>query len=151
MKKKYVTGIQRQEKEISDLVTSSKSEKEGLEFVRDHGSDKQTFVSIHSSKPVLDEIENKVKQLADSFVDASFVLVGSNKARNIATDNVGNIYVLGGESNNIHKITSTGTLVDILSHDNLSDPLAFCFSNDCSKVYIAHKDGEIMSVYKTNM
>ncbi|VDI36280.1 Hypothetical predicted protein [Mytilus galloprovincialis] len=86
MKEKYITKIQQQEKEIADLVTSCKSEKEGLEFVRDHGSEKQTFVSIHSSKPILDDIENKVKQLSESFADIHLKFV-----KNVSKENITNI------------------------------------------------------------
>ncbi|CAG2256377.1 unnamed protein product [Mytilus edulis] len=71
-------------------------------------------------------------------------------ARNIIIDNFDYIYVLGSESNNIHKLSTAGSLVDILLKDNVSDPLAFCFSNDWSKIYIADEDGEKMSVFKTN-
>ncbi|XP_052066383.1 uncharacterized protein LOC127706031 [Mytilus californianus] len=77
IKDKIITRLKRQEKDIGDLITSSKAEKESLEFVRDHGSEKQAFVSIHSSKPVLDEIENKVKQLSESLAYTSLTFVES--------------------------------------------------------------------------
>ncbi|CAG2197880.1 unnamed protein product [Mytilus edulis] len=70
-----MTGIQRQEKDIGELVTSTKARKEALEFIRDNGSEKQAFITIHSSKPILDDIENKVKQLTESFVDTSLMFV----------------------------------------------------------------------------
>ncbi|CAC5362651.1 unnamed protein product [Mytilus coruscus] len=83
-KDKYVTSLKRQEKRIGDLVNSTKAQKESLEFVRDHGSEKQAFVSIHSSKPVLDEIENKVKQLTESFADTSLTFVESGSKEKLA-------------------------------------------------------------------
>ncbi|XP_052066381.1 uncharacterized protein LOC127706030 [Mytilus californianus] len=367
-KDKYVTSLKRQEKCIRDLVNSTKAKKQALEFVRDHGSEKQAFVYIHSSKPVSDEVEHKVKQLTESLVDASFKFVeiisnekltdfgsielketpcsfpfvpykqrqsqvpivlkrqiiaftylydidmkgetlkgvtgmtitdnntlvfcdmdtekvhfcdekgiyqssirspyqpwditaipGINTAvisnrndpyiqfldigrrrisnhvevkrctrgiaaskenifvavkgkiqvldlvgnfkrtislkqeqfvirymsicsngnicysnnsdvhcitsdgcpvfsyassdlrnpRNMISDNADNIYVLGRDSNNIHKLNSTGTLVDALFEDYIYDPLAFCVSKDISKCYIAHKDGTTISILKT--
>ncbi|CAG2256379.1 unnamed protein product [Mytilus edulis] len=75
LKGKYEAGIKRQEKDLGDLVTSTKGVKEELAFVRDNGSDQQAFVSIHSSKPVLDEMEYKIEQLIESFEDASLVFV----------------------------------------------------------------------------
>ena len=75
LKDKDMTGIQRQEKDIGELVTSTKARKEALELIRDHGSEKQAFITIHSSKPILDDIENKVKQLTKSFVDTSLMFV----------------------------------------------------------------------------
>ncbi|CAG2241991.1 unnamed protein product [Mytilus edulis] len=77
LKDKDMTGIQRQEKDIGELVTSTKARKEALEFIRDNGSEKQAFITIHSSKPILDDIENKVKQLTESFVDTSLMFVES--------------------------------------------------------------------------
>ncbi|CAC5403113.1 unnamed protein product [Mytilus coruscus] len=75
LKGKYEAGIKRQEKDLGDLVTSTKGVKEELAFVRDNGSDQQAFVSIHLSKPVLDEMECKVWQLIESFEDVSLVFV----------------------------------------------------------------------------
>ncbi|VDI03862.1 Hypothetical predicted protein [Mytilus galloprovincialis] len=75
LKGKYEAGIKRQEKDLGDLVTSTKGVKEELAFVKDNGSDQQAFVSIHSSKPVLDEMEYKVKQLIESFEDVCLVFV----------------------------------------------------------------------------
>ncbi|XP_063399432.1 uncharacterized protein LOC134684074 [Mytilus trossulus] len=72
---KDMTVIKRHEKDIGELVKLTKAQKEALEFVRDHCSEKQAFVSIHSSKPILDDIENKVKQLTESFVDTSLKFI----------------------------------------------------------------------------
>ncbi|CAG2221772.1 unnamed protein product [Mytilus edulis] len=47
------------------------------------------------------------------------------QSRDIQIDDVDNIYVLGRDSQNIHKLTSSGTLEDILLKDNLCKPLAF--------------------------
>ncbi|XP_071121823.1 uncharacterized protein [Mytilus edulis] len=75
LKNKNTTVIKHHEQDICELVTSTKVQKEALEFVRDHCSEKQAFVSIHSSKPILDDIENKVKQLTESFVDTSLKFI----------------------------------------------------------------------------
>ncbi|XP_052058852.1 uncharacterized protein LOC127699142 [Mytilus californianus] len=80
----------------------------------------------------------------------SYVSSNVRYPRNTITDNAGNIYVLDCDSNNIHKLTSTGTLIDILLNESLSSPFAFCFSKDSSKVYIANKCGHTMSVFKTH-
>ncbi|XP_071123377.1 uncharacterized protein [Mytilus edulis] len=88
-KDKNVIMLNRQEKDIGDLVTSSKAEKEVLEFVRDHCSEKKAFVSIHSSKPVFDEIENKIKQLSESFADINLTFVESVAEQKIT--NLGSI------------------------------------------------------------
>ncbi|XP_076113691.1 uncharacterized protein LOC143081939 [Mytilus galloprovincialis] len=72
---KDMTVIKHHEKGIGELEASTKAQKEALEFVRDHCSEKQAFVSIHSSKPILDDIENKVKQLTESFVDTSLKFI----------------------------------------------------------------------------
>ncbi|CAG2256375.1 unnamed protein product [Mytilus edulis] len=77
IKENIVTKLKRHEKDISDLVTTTNIQKESSEFVRDHGSEKQAFVLNHSSKPVFDEIENKVKQLTDSFAESSLTYVES--------------------------------------------------------------------------
>ncbi|XP_052064445.1 uncharacterized protein LOC127704438 [Mytilus californianus] len=85
LKGKYEAGIKRQEKDLGDLVTSTKAVKEELTFVRDYGSDKQAFVSIHSSKPILDEMEYKVEQLIESFEDVTLVFV-ENLSKKKITD-----------------------------------------------------------------
>ncbi|CAG2219323.1 unnamed protein product [Mytilus edulis] len=77
LKDKDITGIKHQEKDIGELVTSIKDQKEALDFIKDHGSDKQAFISIHSSKPILDDIENKMNQMTESFVDTSLMFVES--------------------------------------------------------------------------
>ncbi|CAG2256380.1 unnamed protein product [Mytilus edulis] len=71
-------------------------------------------------------------------------------ARNTITDDVGNIYVLDYYSRNIHKLSSTGTLVDKIFNDRLSGPLVFCFSKDLSKLYIANGFGTKISVFTTS-
>ncbi|XP_063400188.1 uncharacterized protein LOC134684809 [Mytilus trossulus] len=83
LKSKDVTDIKRQEKDIGDLVASTKAQKEVLEFIRDHGSEKQAFISIYSSKPILDVIENKVKELTESCVDTSLWFVESVSIENL--------------------------------------------------------------------
>ncbi|XP_071123353.1 uncharacterized protein [Mytilus edulis] len=71
LKDKYMTAIKRQEKEIGELVTATEARKEAIKFIRDHGSEKQAFISIHSSKPILDDIEINMIQLTKSVVDTS--------------------------------------------------------------------------------
>ncbi|CAG2241990.1 unnamed protein product [Mytilus edulis] len=83
MKDKDVTCIQRQEKDIDDLVTCTNDQKVVLEFIKDYGSEKQAFVSIHSSKSILDKIEDKVNQLTESFVDTSLMFVESVSKDNL--------------------------------------------------------------------
>ncbi|XP_071123491.1 uncharacterized protein [Mytilus edulis] len=75
LKDKDMTAIKRQEKGLGELVTSTNDQKKDLKFIRDHGSEKQAFITIHSSKPILDDIENKVKQLTESFVDTSLKFI----------------------------------------------------------------------------
>ncbi|CAC5366281.1 unnamed protein product [Mytilus coruscus] len=85
LKNKDMTRIQRQEKDIGDLVACTKVQKEALEFIKDHGSEKQAFISIHSCKPILDDIENKMKQLTETFVDTSLRFV-ERDSKEILTD-----------------------------------------------------------------
>ncbi|XP_071121822.1 uncharacterized protein [Mytilus edulis] len=84
LKDKDITGMKHQEKDIGELVTSTKDQKEAFDFIKDHGSDKQAFISIHSFKPILDDIENKVKQMTDSFVNTSLMFVKSVPKENLA-------------------------------------------------------------------
>ncbi|XP_063400166.1 uncharacterized protein LOC134684787 [Mytilus trossulus] len=83
-KDNYVTSLKRQDKSIKELLNSTKAQKESLEFIRDHSSEKQAFVSIRSSKPILNEIENKVKQLVESFADISLTFIESGSKEKLA-------------------------------------------------------------------
>lgn len=71
-------------------------------------------------------------------------------SRNIQIDDTDNIYVLGNGSQNVQKLTSSGTLEDILLKDSLYKPVAFCYCKNWSKVYIVYKEGLTILVSKSN-
>jgi len=50
----------------------------------------------------------------------------------VRTENYGNVYILGRGSNQIHRLRSDGTFIDIIlkEEDNIEYPAACCFSRN---------------------
>jgi len=70
-------------------------------------------------------------------------------ARGVTTDNHGNIYIVGRYSNNIHRLRTDGTFIDIIlkEEDNINDPEACWFNRNYIKLYVANSNGEIIAVF----
>ncbi|CAC5424236.1 unnamed protein product [Mytilus coruscus] len=68
----------------------------------------------------------------------------------IATDRPGNVYVVGCDSNNIHRLSKNGKKSEVLLGpvDGLKDPSAICFSKDYSKLFLSNEDGASVYVYE---
>ena len=69
--------------------------------------------------------------------------------RGVTTDNLGNIYIVGLHSNNIHRLRPDGTIIDIIlkEEDNIVIRIACCFSTNHRKLYVVNHNGEIISVF----
>lgn len=72
--------------------------------------------------------------------------------RTMTTDNCGNIYVIGSDSSNLHRLKSDGILIKIILNENdgLMYPISFCFNNDYTKLYVSNRNGTAISVYNIN-
>lgn len=65
--------------------------------------------------------------------------------RKLVSDQEGNVYVVGENSHNIHRISRNGSFIGIVSkdEDRLYYPQAICFNKDYTKLYIANKFHDI--------
>ncbi|XP_052072736.1 uncharacterized protein LOC127710814 [Mytilus californianus] len=68
----------------------------------------------------------------------------------IATDRPGNVYVVGRDSNNIHRLSKNAKKSEVVlgPEDGLKDPSAICFSKDYSKLFLSNEDGASVYVYE---
>jgi sugar lactone lactonase YvrE len=67
----------------------------------------------------------------------------------ITTDNHDNVYIVGQDSNNIHRLRPDGTFIDIIlkDKDNIEDPRTCCFNRNYRKLYVVNKFGRVISVF----
>ena len=67
----------------------------------------------------------------------------------VTTDNHGNVYIVGRYSNNIHRLRSDGTFIDIIlkEEDNTKYPLTCCFNRNYRKLYVLNHSGGVISVF----
>ncbi|XP_063418233.1 uncharacterized protein LOC134701016 [Mytilus trossulus] len=66
----------------------------------------------------------------------------------ICSDDNGHIYVSGRDSNNIHRLTQDGKVLDIpldIRH-GISQPVALCFNQNYDKLYIATNGGTQVAI-----
>lgn len=67
----------------------------------------------------------------------------------ICSDNNGHVYVSGQGSNNIHRLTQDGKVLDIPldSRHGILKPVALCFNHNQTKLYITNQWGKSVSVF----
>jgi hypothetical protein len=67
------------------------------------------------------------------------------------TDNHGNVYIVGYNSNNMQRPRPDGTFIDIISkeEDNIKYPITCCFNRNYRKFYVVNHVGKVISVFLT--
>jgi hypothetical protein len=68
--------------------------------------------------------------------------------RGLAVDQQGHVYISGGDSHDIHRLSPDGTFRDIVlsKHDGVDGPRSITFNNDFTKLFIINR-GESVLVY----
>ena len=66
----------------------------------------------------------------------------------LAVDQQGHVYISGGDSHDIHRLSPDGTFRDIVlsKHDGVDEPWSITFNNDFTKLFIINR-GESVLVY----
>jgi hypothetical protein len=69
--------------------------------------------------------------------------------RGLAVDQQGHVYISGGDSHDIHRLSPDGTFRDIVlsKHDGVDGPLNITFNNDFTKLFIINNRGKTVLVY----
>ena len=67
----------------------------------------------------------------------------------LAVDRQGHIYISGGDSNDIHRLSPDGAFRDIVlsKNDGVDKPHGITFNNDFTKLFIINRAGETVLVY----
>jgi hypothetical protein len=67
----------------------------------------------------------------------------------LAVDQQGHVYICGGDSNDIHRLSPDGTFRDIVlsKHDGVDGPWGIAFNNDFTKLFIISRSGKTVLVY----
>ena len=67
----------------------------------------------------------------------------------LAVDQQGHVYISGGGSHDIHRLSPDGTFRDIVlsEHDGVDRPSSITFNNDFTKLFIINNRGETVLVY----
>ncbi|XP_071168683.1 uncharacterized protein [Mytilus edulis] len=69
--------------------------------------------------------------------------------KKIATDQLGNLYVAGKDSHNIHRITPDGTFLDIVLTEvnGIHHPRAMYFDNSSNMLFISNQSGKELLIF----
>jgi sugar lactone lactonase YvrE len=64
-------------------------------------------------------------------------------------DQQGHVFISGGDSDDIHRLSPDGTFRDIVlsKHDGVHEPRSITFNNDFTKLFIINNRGESVLVY----
>jgi hypothetical protein len=67
----------------------------------------------------------------------------------LAVDQQGHVYISGGDSHDIHRLSPDGTFRDIVlsKHDGVDKPRNITFNNDFTKLFIINNEGRTVLVY----
>ena len=65
----------------------------------------------------------------------------------VTTDNHDNVYIVGYNFNNIHRLRPDGTFIDIILKDDIKDPGTCCFNRNYKKLYVVNHTATIISVF----
>lgn len=68
----------------------------------------------------------------------------------IATDENGIVYIVGKDSNNVHRITPDGRFIDQILDNDLKQPQAICFNTNYTKCYMTSNNGKSLFLYDCN-
>jgi hypothetical protein len=68
----------------------------------------------------------------------------------IATDQNGIVYIVGKDSNNVHRITPDGRFIDHILDNDLKQPQAICFNKNYTKCYVTSNNGKSLFLYDCN-
>ncbi|XP_063411318.1 uncharacterized protein LOC134694246 [Mytilus trossulus] len=102
-----------------------------------------TYMYFDSSKVFLVSSDGKEREIYNSpILQTSYA---------VAVDDRGDVYVSGGVSNNIHKISNDGQKHDIVlsAGDGINGPSGLSYNNETKDLLIVNNCGRSINIYKT--
>ncbi|VDI50838.1 Hypothetical predicted protein [Mytilus galloprovincialis] len=112
-----------------------------------HSMSGNVVVALQENEPISDVVHCIIYDGNQTFTFNSSALEMPN---GIATDRSGNVYVVGRDSNNIHRLSTNGKKSEVVlgPADGIKDPCAICFSRDYRKLFLSNEDGASVYVYE---
>ncbi|CAC5371204.1 unnamed protein product [Mytilus coruscus] len=115
--------------------------------VKFHAFDVGTFISCIGGQSYIKV--SKWKYLGDNVNEHTVKIETMVTPTDICSDNNGHVYVSGQASNNIHRLTQDGKVLDIPldTRHGITQPVALCFNQNYDKLYIVNRWGKSVLVF----
>ncbi|XP_063408314.1 uncharacterized protein LOC134691683 [Mytilus trossulus] len=115
--------------------------------VKFHAFDNNTFISCIGGQNYINISKCTTPGLlcTEQIVDIETMVLPTD----ICSDDYGHVYVSGQGSNNIHRLTKDGKVIDIPldSRHGITQPVALCFNKNHDKFYIVNQWGKSVLVF----
>ncbi|VDH97598.1 Hypothetical predicted protein [Mytilus galloprovincialis] len=123
----------------------------GAGVVKTHTVDGQTFFSctVGSNDILVGKKAVKAPYNHDYRGEKLSSITTIKTPTDICSDDNKHLYVSGQGSNNIHRLTQEGKVIDIPLHSKhgLKEPVAVCFNQNYTKLYIVNEWGKTVLVF----
>ncbi|CAG2227779.1 uncharacterized protein [Mytilus edulis] len=112
--------------------------------VKFHAIDSGTYFSCLAGQSYI-KITNYMHYFNEHIVQIETMVMPTD----ICSDNNGHVYVSGQGSNNIHRLTQDGKVLDIPldSRHDMKQPVALCFTKNYDTLYIVNEWGKSVLVF----
>ena len=106
----------------------------------------QNYLTIATSRI---KRHNTIGAMVDANAIANVEFPTLRVPSDICSDDYGHIYVSGQYSNNVHRLTEDGKMIDIplSSQHGITYPVAMCFNRNFTKLYIVNEWGKSVMMF----
>ncbi|CAC5397488.1 unnamed protein product [Mytilus coruscus] len=113
-------------------------------LVKLHAVDENTFYSCIGGQNYI-KVSKRGTNIDEHICKIETMEIPTDKC----SDNHGHIYVSGQGSNNIHRLTQDGKVLDIPLNNKqyIKEPVALCFNKNYTKLYIVNEWGKCVLVF----
>ncbi|VDI76353.1 Hypothetical predicted protein [Mytilus galloprovincialis] len=120
----------------------------GTGVVRTHTVDGQTYFSCTvGTNDIMIRKRGIPANINSAGKDSSITTIDT--PTDICSDDNGHLYVSGQDSNNIHRLTQAGKVIDIALHSQhgIKQPVTMCFNKNYTRLYIVNDWGKSVLIF----
>ncbi|CAC5388266.1 unnamed protein product [Mytilus coruscus] len=130
------------------VYTAGQQNNIGSGVVKTHTIDGQTYFSCIGGQNFI-MVRKQGTLYLNSVLENMSSIATIDTPTDICSDDNGHLYVSGQGSNNIHRLTQDGKVLDIPLHSQhgIKQPVAVCFDQNYTKLYIVNEWGKSVLVF----